>query len=99
MARRIIWTSLADRIFTGILEFYVERNGSKLYSRKLNNELQTLLKILAKQPYTGLKTDFHGIRVIIKSNFKIFYEVRKDELVVHLVWDCRQNPELLRNIK
>lgn len=50
MAKRIIWTDRADKTFTKILEFYIERNGSKTYSRKLNKDVQVLLSILSKQP-------------------------------------------------
>jgi hypothetical protein len=50
MVRRIIWTSRADEIFTHILEFYVERNGSKTYSIKLNQEVKKSLTCLQNIP-------------------------------------------------
>jgi len=93
MAKRIIWTERADKIFTRILEFYIERNGSKIYSRKLNKEVQVLLSVISKQPHLGTKTEKERFRVLIRSNYKIFYEVDKAHIVVHLIWDCRQNPE------
>lgn len=93
MAKRIIWTERADKIFTRILEFYIERNGSKIYSRKLNKEVQVLLSVISKQPCLGTKTEKERFRVLIRGNYKIFYEVDKAHIVVHLIWDCRQNPE------
>lgn len=93
MAKRVIWTSQADLIFTKILEFYIERNGSKTYSRKLNNEVHSLIAILARQPFLGIKTNSENIRVFIHRNYKIFYQIDVDKLIIHLVWDCRQNPE------
>jgi plasmid stabilization system protein ParE len=95
MAKRVIWSSKADRIFTKILEYYIERNGSKTYSRKLNNEILSITAILSKQPFLGLKTDNEKIRVFVKGDFKIFYQIEIDKLIIHLVWDCRQNPKSL----
>lgn len=96
MAKRIIWTSQADLIFTKILEFYIERNGSKTFSRKLNNDIQSLIAILAKQPFLGMKTEIGNIRIFIKGNYKIFCQIDNNMLIIHLVWDCRQNPEILK---
>ena len=95
MAKRIVWSSRADRIFTKTLEFYIERNGSKTYSRKLNKEVLSIISILSKQPYLGIKTDTENLRVVIKGELKIFYQIEKDKLIIHLVWDCRQNPKSL----
>jgi plasmid stabilization system protein ParE len=95
MAKRVIWSSKADRIFTKILKFYIERNGSKTYSRKLNNEILSIIAILSKQPFLGLKTDKEKVRVFIKGDLKIFYQIEIYILIIHLVWDCRQNPKSL----
>lgn len=93
MAKRIIWTDRADKTFTKILEFYVELNGSKTYSRKLNKEVQVLLSVISKQPHIGTKTEKERFRILIRGNYKIFYEVDETKIFVHLIWDCRQNPE------
>ncbi|WP_378181031.1 type II toxin-antitoxin system RelE/ParE family toxin [Aquimarina sp. SS2-1] len=93
MAKRIIWTSKADLIFTEILKFYCDRNKSKTYSRKLNQEINVIIKLLLKYPFLGIKTDTKDIRVIIKGHYKIFYQVESTEIIIHLVWDARQNPK------
>lgn len=76
MAKRIIWTSRADDTFTKILEFYIYRNQSKTYSRKLNQEIHQLLNTVAEYPLLGIKTNVKGIRVVIKKQYKIFYEAK-----------------------
>lgn len=96
MARRIIWTSKADSIFTEILEFYYRRNNSINYSRKLNNEINDVLHLLTIYPFLGFKSDFENVRVFIKGYFKIFYEVKPTEIVVHFIWDTRQDPKKLK---
>ncbi|WP_420321249.1 type II toxin-antitoxin system RelE/ParE family toxin [Flagellimonas sp.] len=96
MVKRIVWTSRADTVFTKILEYYCQRNQSKTYSRKLNKEIHQIIKLIAKYPLLGMKTDIDSIRVLIKKQHKIFYEVKANEIVVHLVWDTRQNPKTLK---
>ncbi len=98
MVRRVIWTSKAYAIFTSILEFYIERNKSKTYSRKLNKEVNEIIKLLLDHPFLGIKTDFKDIRVLIKDEYKIFYQIKHDELVILLVWDCRQNLDFLNKV-
>jgi toxin YoeB len=93
MAKRIIWTERADSTFTKIIEYYIDRNGSKAYSRKLNKEIKKLLLDLLKQPQLGLKTEMENYRVLISGNFKIFYEIDSNTIIVHLIWDCRQDPK------
>jgi Plasmid stabilization system protein len=93
MVKRIIWTNRADITFTKILEFYISRNGSKTYSRKLNKEVQALLIVISKQPLIGIKTEKIGFRVLIRGNYKIFYEIVETKILIHMIWDCRQNPE------
>lgn len=98
MVRRIIWTSKADLIFSNILEYYIERNKSKVYSRKLNKEINDLINLLLKHPFLGTKTDYKDIRVLIKGDYKIFYKIKPNELIILLVWDCRQSANLLNII-
>lgn len=93
MVKRIVWTSNAELIFTKILKYYVHRNKSNTYSRKLNSDIHYLLRILLKQPFIGLKTDDENIRVFIHKDYKIFYQIDGDKLIIHFIWDCRQNPE------
>lgn len=95
MVKRIIWTSKADQIYSDILKFYVQRNDSKIYSKKLNNEVKKLLLLLANHPFLGKKTGVTNTRVLIKGNYKIFYRINAEELVILLFWDSRQNPEKL----
>jgi toxin YoeB len=98
MVRRIVWTSLADKIFTSVLEFYIKRNGSKTYSRKLNNEIHTTISLLKKSPFLGAHTELENIRVLIYKSYKIFYQVDADEIIVHLVWDTRQDTQKLEDL-
>ena len=95
MAWRIVWSKKAEIIFIKILEYYNHRNGSKIYSRKLNLEIKKRLEVLSNHPWIGTETENKNTRVLIKHHFKIFYRIESETIVVLLIWDSRQNPENL----
>ena len=96
--RKINWTNRATIKLIQILEFYAERNKSKVYSLKLNKEIKKQLSLIQKQPEIGRKSEIESIRGLAVENFIIFYEIEPTQIVVHTIWDCRQNPEDLNII-
>jgi len=96
MARREIeWLPTAERRLFAILEYFAERNKSKTYSVKLYKTFNRELQLLNKNPEIGIRTDFEGIRGLIVGNYSLFYEVTRDNIVVHYLWDNRQDPNEL----
>lgn len=90
--RKIIWSHKAQIKLFEILEFYTERNKSKAFSIKLYKKIRKELSLLHKQPELGIKTELASVRGLIIDEYVLFYEVTTDEIIVHTVWDCRQNP-------
>lgn len=93
---KIVWSQKANIKLFGILDFYSNRNKNKLYSIKLYKRFIKELNLLLKQPDLGIATDIKSIRGLIVDEFILFYEITKDRIIVHTVWDCRQNPKDLR---
>jgi plasmid stabilization system protein ParE len=94
--RKIIWSQRATIKLFEILDFYTNRNKSKSYSAKLYKRFTKELNLLRKQPELGRTTDDESVRGLIIEEFILFYEITEDRIIVHTVWDCRQNPEDLR---
>ena len=92
---KIIWSHRAEIKLFKILEFYSERNKSRSYSKKLYQRLNKELNILLKQPDIGLKTEVESIRGLIIDDYILFYELVNEVIVIHTIWDCRQNPDNL----
>jgi plasmid stabilization system protein ParE len=90
--RKIAWSHKANIKLFEILDFYEKRNKSKDFSAKLYKRFNEELALLNKQPGIGIKTDLEAIRGLIVDKFILFYEVTSDNIIVHTLWDCRQNP-------
>jgi toxin YoeB len=79
-----------------ILEFYAERNKSKAYSKYLYTKFNKELSLPLKQPEIGKKTELEAVRGLIVDEFIVFYEVTTERIIVHTLWDSRQDPAYLR---
>lgn len=94
MARvKIAWSVEANQDLIGILEFYINRNGSSAYSKKLYSKINKSVRLLSKNPFIGVKTDDPDIRALITGDYQIIYEVFDKLLLVIMIWDCRRDPE------
>src|SRR6056297_364735 len=99
MAQRTVrWTRTADIQYVGILEYWLKRNKSDTYSRKLIKIVTERTKQLAETPFIYKKADFKDARVASIGNFSIFYKVTKDEILITAFWDNRQDPKKLLQV-
>jgi len=94
--RKVIWSHRARIKLFIILEFYSERNKSNAYSKKLYAKFNKELSLLHKQPEIGIRTEIEAVRGLIIGEFILFYEVTKEMIIVHTLWDNRQNPADLK---
>jgi toxin YoeB len=94
--RRIIWSYRAKVDLLGILDFYFQRNGTKVYSSKINLSIRKSIKLLSKHPNIGKITDVLNVRHLIQGDYLIFYEIRAETIEILTIWDNRQNPEALK---
>jgi toxin YoeB len=98
MAKRVVWTATAKKARREILEYWIARNGSKTYSRKLSLLFRRKIDLLGTQHYLGKPTDFPGVRATLVEYFTIFYKVKvtEEDIIIVGIWDNRRNPDDLR---
>jgi plasmid stabilization system protein ParE len=94
----VIWTKTADIQFAGILEYWVKRNKSTTYSKKLVHLVSERTKQIAKSPLNYKSTDFNDVRVASLGNFSIYYKISGNSIIIIAFWDNRQNPISLLGI-
>ncbi len=96
--RNIVWTRTADLQFVGILEYWVKRNKSKNFSKKLLNLVTERTLQISEKPFIYKSTDFKDVRVASLKNFSIYYKVTDRQIIVTAFWDNRQDPKKLLKI-
>ena len=99
MARRnIIWTRTSDLQLIGVLEYWVKRNKSSNYSKKLLRLVTERTLQISENPFIYKSTDFKDVRVTSLGNFSIYYKVTGEQIIVTAFWDNRQDPKNLLKI-
>jgi len=63
--RNVRWTRTADIQYIGILEYWVKRNKSATYSKKLIKIVAKRTKQIAKTPFIYKEADFKDTRVAL----------------------------------
>lgn len=95
MDSEILWTEQALQQLEEILEYFIVRNNSDIYSKKLKNLIAQKLLRLTKNPFSGIPTSEEKYRIIVVENYLVYYTI--NPLIVVLIWDGRRNPEELQD--
>lgn len=89
----IIWSRKAQQDRKIIFGYWNKRNGSKSYSFKLNQQIRKSLKNIQSLPFAGSPTNVPLLRyVIIENNYKVYYRIQGNRILIVSVWDVRQDP-------
>ncbi len=96
--RNVVWTRTADLQFVGILEYWVKKNKSSTYSKKLVKLVSERTKQIAEKPLIYKATDFKDVRVASLGNFSIYYKLSDKEIIITSFWDNRQDAKKLLEI-
>jgi len=96
MVKQVIWSIKAQNDRKEILQYWINRNKSTEYSKKLFNLFQEAVKLLVKHPTIGSPTEFGSVRSKIVRDYQIFYRDSADAIHILAIWDSRQDPEKLK---
>jgi len=94
--RKIIWSHRARIALYSILNYYAERNKSKSYSARLYKKINQNIRILKKYPDIGIRTEMENVRGLIIGHYIVYYEITDAAIIIHSIWDSRQNPDNLK---
>lgn len=93
MDKTIIWTAKALEDLTHIYQFWCEKNGSNSCNQKLDRLFERHLKLLARFPKSGRKTEVPKLYLKVILNYLLFYKFDQTYLYVLTIRDARRNPE------
>ncbi|WP_408733668.1 type II toxin-antitoxin system RelE/ParE family toxin [Mucilaginibacter sp.] len=93
MAAKVVWSVRAQRERFEILEYWINRNKSKTYSRKLYQLFRIGMKKVAEMPEAGIPTENPDVRFKIIKDYIVYYHISSSKTIeVLTVWDSRRNP-------
>jgi plasmid stabilization system protein ParE len=90
---QVEWSIEARSDLIDILEFYIARNASGIYSKKLSAKIIKSINRISKNPLIGLKTHIESVRVLITGDYQIIYEIVDNVILITMIWDCWRGPE------
>ncbi|MCF6278734.1 MAG: type II toxin-antitoxin system RelE/ParE family toxin [Flavobacteriaceae bacterium] len=96
--RNIVWARTADLQFVGVLEYWVKKNKSNNFSKKLLKLVTERTLQITAAPFIYKSTNFKDVRVASLRNFSIYYKITTQQIIVMAFWDNRQDPKKLLRI-
>lgn len=97
---QIIWTELARSDIENIFHYY--ETISSLLAETIVYEIFDSVYYLKKMPEIGAKEPlFSHLRrnyryLVVRKRYKLIYLYENNKCFILMVWDCINNPELLR---
>ncbi len=96
MVKRIIWSKNALNDKLEIFDYWNKNNGNKVYSNKLNTDLNDLIDLLLLFPRIGRKVENYDMRFISRHEYIILYKIKESnkrlEIEIIQIWDSRRDP-------
>jgi plasmid stabilization system protein ParE len=93
MVKQIIWSRLAHNDRLNILHYWIKRNKSVSYSKKLNQLFENTAELISKHPQIGKQTEIQNIRVKIVKDYLFTYRETEQFIEILTIWDNRQDPQ------
>jgi len=93
MARQIVWSANAQRERLVILRYWADRNGSTLYSEKLDGMFRAALRVIAAQPKLGRPTSDADVRLKTIGDHMMFYSYNATVIHVLSIWHVKRDPK------
>lgn len=91
---QIKWTLKASKEKADALKFWIDKNKSDTYSRKIHFHSKKALNLLKQNPYIGQELfDIKGVRyVVVLRKFSIYYRIVNNTIEILSFWDGHRNP-------
>jgi len=92
MVKQVIWSRTAHNDRIKILDYWIKRNKSSAYSKKLNKIFESTVELISKHPNIGKQTEIEGIRYKVIKDYLFTYRETVEFIEILTIWDSRQDP-------
>ncbi|MGM0649829.1 MAG: type II toxin-antitoxin system RelE/ParE family toxin [Bacteroidota bacterium] len=102
MEIKVFWTETALKNLEDIFEYH-KYNASVRVAKKLVKEIVVSTIKIQNSPNIGKKEELLAIRkfeyrFLVVGKHKIIYWIEDNYIKIAAVFDCRQNPEKIKNV-
>jgi plasmid stabilization system protein ParE len=97
MAKLITWTDKAHYDKYSILQYWDNRNKSKIFSTKLNDLIDEKIDLLAEYSIIGKNTIIENYKRVQVRDYYIYYIETDISITVVGILDTRSHPNKLNN--
>jgi len=103
MVVKVIWSAFALHQLKKIHNYYKIEAGEKIAQKLTKSIVETTIQ-LASNPQIGtiehlLAHTKYEYRFVVMKNYKIIYRIDNEFVSIISVFDTRQNPEKIRELK
>jgi len=92
MVKQIIWSRLSHLDRFQILHYWINRNKSDVYSKRLNQIFEDTAELISKHPKIGKETDVPNVRIKIVKDYFFTYRETETSIEILTIWESRQDP-------
>jgi plasmid stabilization system protein ParE len=94
------WSANARARLQEVYDYLFDVAGDRT-ARKITGKIQARTEILSANPRAGQRegmfdNDDRELRYLVERNYKIVYWIESEHISIMTVFDCRQNPERMK---
>jgi plasmid stabilization system protein ParE len=102
MEMKIVWSKLAQKQLKNIFHFYNTKVSLRIAQKFVTIIIQKI-SVLENNPYLGTKEKLlseypQEYRFLLVGNYKVIYQIQHFTIFISSIFDCRRNPEELKDI-
>ncbi len=100
-AMRIEWADEAKARLREIFDYHLFAAGLEVAYKITDGIGSRIYRLLPHNPQAGprewlLEGEPHEYRRLVEGNYKIIYRIDGETVKIADIWDCRRDPEILR---
>ena len=93
MGLKIVWTPDAEKSFSNIIDFIEAKWTGKEVNKFVSTFNNAVNQISITPEMFPASSQKNILKAVLTKQNSLFYQVRKNEIVILIIWDNRQNPK------
>ena len=91
--KTIRWSIRAQQDRLQILEYWINRNKSNTYAKKLYLLFNSAIDLISSHPEIGKPTNKENVKIKVVKDYLVIYQIQPESIDILTIWDSRQDPK------